>query len=99
VGRATYGEVLSRAGLHPEGVDELRLAISLDPFHPPFWRATLGRTLLLAGHPEEALVELRKCIVRAADYRHCHSSMVVACVETGRLDEANAAMQEVLEAS
>jgi TolB-like protein/Flp pilus assembly protein TadD len=96
VARATYGEVLSRAGLHPEGVDELRLAISLDPFHPPFWRATLGRALLLAGHPEEALVELRKCIIRAADYRPCHSSMVVACVETGRLDDARAAMQEVL---
>jgi TolB-like protein/Flp pilus assembly protein TadD len=96
VARATYGEVLSRAGLHPEGVDELQLAISLDPFHPPFWRATLGRALLLAGHPEEALVELRKCVIRAADYRPCHSSMVVACVETGRLEGARAAMQEVL---
>jgi adenylate cyclase len=96
VTRATYGEILSRAGLHPEGVDELRLAVSLDPFHPPFWHATIGRALLLAGHPEEALIELHKCIVRAPDYRPCQSSMVVACVETGRLDEARAAMREVL---
>jgi TolB-like protein len=96
VSRATYGEILSRAGLHQEGVDELRLAVSLDPFHPPFWRATLGRALLLAGHPEEALNELRMCIARAPDYRPCHSSMVVACVETGRPDEAKEAMRQVL---
>ena len=52
--RATHGEILSRAGLHEAGVAELRLALSLNPFHPPFWRATLGRALLLADHPDDA---------------------------------------------
>lgn len=95
-GRTTYGEILSRAGEHAAGVEELRLAISLNPFLPPFWRATLGRALLLAGDPEEALAHLRQCAALAPDYRPCHSSILVACVETGRLDEAQAAMRELL---
>jgi len=74
----------------------LRLAISLNPFHPPFWKGALGRALLLAGYPEEALTELRRCAALAPDYRPCHSSTVVACVETGRVEEARAALREVL---
>lgn len=96
VSRATYGEILSRAGVHEAGVAELRLAVSLNPLHPPFWWATLGRALLLAGHPHEAVAELRRCAALAPDYRPCYSSMVVASVEAGRLDEARAAMREVL---
>jgi len=94
--RASYGEVLSMAGAHEAGVTELRVALSLDPFHPPFWWGTLGRALLLAGRPEEALVELRRCMARAPDYRPCYSSIAVACVETGRLEEARAAAREIL---
>jgi hypothetical protein len=40
--RHAYGEILSRAGFNAIGVTELRRAISLNPYHPPFWRATLG---------------------------------------------------------
>jgi TolB-like protein len=94
--RTTHGEVLSMAGAHDSAVEELRLALSLNPYHPPFWWATLGRALVLAGRPQEALIELRRCAARAPDYRPCHSSMVVAYVETGNLEEAQAAMREVL---
>jgi adenylate cyclase len=95
-GRASYGEILSHAGEHEAGVAELRLAIGLNPFHPPFWRAVLGRALLLAGHSEDALAELRRCAALAPDYRPCHTSLVVAYVESGRLEEARAALREYL---
>jgi tetratricopeptide (TPR) repeat protein len=94
--RAGYGMVLTMAGSHADAVGELRIALSLDPFHPPFWWGTIGRAMVLAGQPEEALVELRRCMARAPDYRPCYSSLVVACVETGRLDEARAAAREIL---
>jgi TolB-like protein/Flp pilus assembly protein TadD len=94
--RAGYGETLSMAGFHEPGVAALRLALSLNPYHPPFLWGTLGRALVLAGHPHEALVELRRCAERAPDYRPCYSSMVVAYVETGQLDEARSAMREIL---
>ena len=94
--RANHGEILSKAGDHETAVAELRLALSLNPYHPPFWLGTVGRALLLAGHPELALAKLRRCAALAPDYRPCHSSIVVACVETGRLQEARAALSEVL---
>ncbi|MEJ0048901.1 MAG: tetratricopeptide repeat protein [Rhodospirillales bacterium] len=69
--RATYGEILSMAGAHAAGAAELRLAISLNPYHPPFWTAPLGRALLLAGQAGEALTELQRCAALAPDYRPC----------------------------
>lgn len=95
-GRATYGEVLSMSGDHAAGVTELRAALSLNPFHPPFWHATIGRALLLAGRHQEALDELLRARAEAPDYRPCHSSLVVAFVETGQMDAARAAAQDVL---
>ena len=94
--RATYGEVLSMSGHAEPGAAELRTALSLDPFHPPFWRATLGRALVLAGRNEEAIEELERSRAQAPDYRPCHSSLVVAYVETGRVEAARQAGREFL---
>lgn len=95
-GRVTYGEVLSMSGRHEEGVAELRTALSLNPFHPPFWRATLGRALVLAGRHGEAVGELERARGEAPDYRPCYSSLVVAYVETGQMPAAREAAREVL---
>ncbi|MDQ2802091.1 MAG: hypothetical protein M3Y41_05170, partial [Pseudomonadota bacterium] len=94
--RHAHGEILSRAGLHAAGVAELRRAMSLNPFHPPYWRATVGRALLLAGQHDEALTELRLAAALAPDYRPVHSSLVVTLVEADRMDAACASMREVL---
>lgn len=95
-GRATYGEVLSMSGHHAAGVTELRAALSLNPFHPPFWRATIGRALLLAGRHQEALDELLRARAEAPDYRPCRSSLVVAFAETGQMDAARGAALDFL---
>jgi predicted Zn-dependent protease len=95
--RQAYAQVLTHAGEDPEeAVREYRLALGLDPFHPPPARAELGRALLLAGRPEEALVELRWATARLPDYGPGHQNLVVAAVETGRMGEARAALAEVL---
>lgn len=95
-GRAAYGEVLSMSGSHEAGVGQLTIALSLNPFHPPFWRATLGRALLLAGRHQEALEELQRARIDAPDYRPCHSSLLVAYVETGQIQAARKAGQDFL---
>jgi predicted Zn-dependent protease len=96
-GRASYGEVLMHAGGQPEAaVRETRFAMALDPFHPPRMRHQLGRVLLLAGRPEEALVELRPLVAWLPDYRVCHHTLITAAIEAGQADEARAAMREVL---
>jgi TolB-like protein len=95
-GRAAYGEVLSMSGNPAAGAAELRTALSLNPFHPPFWRATLGRALLLAGRHNEALEELERSRSEAPDYRPCHSSLLVAYVETGQMEAAFQAAKDFL---
>lgn len=95
-GRAAYGEVLSMSGSPAAGVSELKIALSLNPFHPPFWRATLGRALLLAGRHQEALEELERSRSEAPDYRPCHSSLLVAYVETGQMEAALQAAKDFL---
>ena len=96
-GRESYGEVLIHAGDDPEeAVHETRFALSLDPFHPPRMRHQLGRALLLAGRPEEALAELRPLVARLPNYRVCYHTLVTAAVEAGCLDEARAAVQQVV---
>lgn len=93
--RAIYGVILTHVGEPEAGAREARLALSLNPLHSPTVRASLGRALLLGGHPAEALPELRWCASRLPDYGHCHMSLVVACVETGLMEEARAALREV----
>ncbi|MGH7190136.1 MAG: tetratricopeptide repeat protein [Acetobacteraceae bacterium] len=95
--RWAYGTVLSHAAVdHDRAVTELRLALSINPFRQLTMRANLGQALLLAGRPEEALVELRWSAARAADYGPCHRALVIAAAETGRMEEARAALREVV---
>ncbi|WP_439579757.1 winged helix-turn-helix domain-containing tetratricopeptide repeat protein [Elioraea sp.] len=90
--RVDYGIVLTNAG-DPEGaVRELRLAMALDPFHPPILRAVLGKALLLAGDPGAALAELRWATALVPDYFYAYPPLAVAAAETGHLDEARAAV-------
>jgi predicted Zn-dependent protease len=84
------------SGNHGAGAAELRTALSLNPFHPAFWRATLGRALLLAGRHHEALQELERSRSEAPDYRPCHSSLLVAYVETGQMEAAFHAANDFL---
>ncbi len=94
--RTSYADVLAHAGDPAEAVPELRLAISLDPFHRPTLRALLGRALLLSGHAEEALAELRHAAARLPNYGPGLQTLIVAAAETGRMEEAGLALRQLL---
>lgn len=93
--RQACSEVLLHAGDPGEAVQETRIALALDPLHPPGVRNQLGRALLLAGRAEEALAELRPLVARLPDYGPAYHSLVVAAVESGHMEEARAAVREV----
>jgi predicted Zn-dependent protease len=97
--RQGYGDVLVHAGDPADAVSESRLALSLDPFHLPSWRALFGRALLLSGRPEEALAELQFCAARLPDYGPGLQMLVVAAAETGRMAEARSTLRELLRLS
>jgi TolB-like protein/Flp pilus assembly protein TadD len=94
--RHCYSDILVHAGDPVAAEREIRLALSLDPFYPPTWRTVLGRALLLADRREEALSELRWCAARLPGYAPCYIALAVAAAETGRVDEARAAVQALL---
>jgi len=89
-------EVLTHAGHASEAVAALQRALSLDPHCPPITRSLLGRALLLDGKPEQALSDLHWGAVHLPDYVPCFHSLVVAAVETGRMEEARAALREAI---
>jgi len=96
VSRNTCAEVLAHGGYPAEAAEAVQRALSLDPHCPPTTRSLLGRALLLAGQPEVALPELRWCAARLPDYTPCFHSLVVAATETGRMEEAQAALREAV---
>ena len=93
--RTACGEVLSAGGHPEETVDALGETLALDPHCPPRTRYVLGRALLLAGRPEEALRALRLCAAQLPDYAPCHRTAVVAAIEAGLIEEAEAALGQV----
>jgi TolB-like protein/Tfp pilus assembly protein PilF len=97
--RYGYGEVLTHAGDPLEAEREIRLALSLNPFHPPSWRALLGRALLVAGRFEEALTELRFCAERMPQYGPCFHALAAVAAETDRIEEARSAVSALLRAN
>jgi TolB-like protein len=94
--RYFYGEALTHAGDPAEAEREFRLALSLDPFHPPAWRAALGRALLVAGRLQEALMELRFFVARLPGYAPGLHSLAVAAAEAGEIGEAHTAVRSLL---
>ncbi len=91
---STFGNVMAAAGYPEEAAKEVSRILALDPLCSPDMHAVLGRALLLAGQPEEALQALRWCAARRPEHIYCFHSMVVAAVETGRMDEARAALEQ-----
>jgi hypothetical protein len=68
----------------------IRLALSLNRFRPPSWRALLGRALFAAGRLEEALAELRFCAAKMPGYAPGFHALAAAAAETARVEEARA---------
>jgi TolB-like protein/Tfp pilus assembly protein PilF len=94
--RFCYGDVLTHAGYPAEAEAELRLALTLNPAHPPTWRASLGRALFVSGRSEEALAELRFCRARMPNHLPCLRTLAAAAATAGHEDEARSAVAGLL---
>jgi DNA-binding winged helix-turn-helix (wHTH) protein/tetratricopeptide (TPR) repeat protein len=94
--RFFHGEVLTHAGDPEDALSEIRLALLLNPYHPPAWRASLGRALFVAGHLEEALTELHACARRLPNYGLCFHTLAAVGATTGDVEEARAAVRSLI---
>lgn len=88
------GDVYTYSGQPQRGTELIRKAFDLNPRTSASGYAFLARGLLLLGRHEEALGEVRTCVVRAPAFRPCREIAAVAYAEMGRLEEAQVEMQE-----
>jgi DNA-binding winged helix-turn-helix (wHTH) protein/tetratricopeptide (TPR) repeat protein len=93
--RVTCSVVLIHGGFTQEAVELMQCTRRLDPHCPPTVHFSLGRALLMAGRPEEALPELRICASRLPDFAPCYDSLLVAAHETGHVEEAQHALEQL----
>lgn len=92
-----HGHVLCIAGLPQDGLKALLRARLLDPFHPPMLLGWLGHCHLMLDQPEQALVVLRECVIRAPGWRPAHVWRAAACAHLGLHDEARTAAACVID--
>jgi tetratricopeptide (TPR) repeat protein len=91
----TCSQVLAQTGHAEQAIEVMRRVLRLDPYAPPTTYSVLGRALLMAGRPAEALPELRFCAARLPDYAGCHHSILMAAHETGQPEEACRAYEDI----
>jgi len=92
-----HGHALSIAGFAEDGLEALLRVRLLDPFHPPMLLGWLGHCHLMLDQPEQALVALRECAMRAPGWRPGHVWRAAACGRLGLHDEAHAAADSVID--
>ena len=93
-GLAQRGLVLAYAGRAEEGINAIREAMRLNPFHPDWYWAALAVPLYAARRYEEALEADR----HIAGWRNSwHLARLAGCYgQLGRLEDARAQAAEVL---
>jgi TolB-like protein/Tfp pilus assembly protein PilF len=93
-GLSNMGTVLAAVGRAHEGVEMIRLAMRLNPFHPEWYWGDLGFALYDARRYEEALQAFKRIASRK---KHWLVARIAACyAQLGRLDEARSQVPEVL---
>lgn len=85
--RQWYSELLSILGRHEEAVEQVNLALALDPLSP-LVHAAAGQRLNAAGRHEEALSRFRDVEALGADFSWHFREGAWALERLGRLDEA-----------
>jgi adenylate cyclase len=87
------GELLTWLGRPEEGIDWIRKAMRLNPYHPERYWNHLGRAYFVARRYAEAIEAFAR--ISRPDHTH-HAFMAAACAQMGDEVAANAHAEEVL---
>ena len=87
------GEFLTWLGRPEEGIDWIRKAMRLNPYHPERYWSHLGRAYFVAQRYPEALEAFAR--ISRPDHTH-HAFMAAACAQMGDDTAASAHADEVL---
>jgi TolB-like protein len=90
---ATLGAAMAGLGRHQEGIDHVRTAMRLNPYHPEWYWTTLGNIFYTAHRYEDSL----EAYGHKSNRSYWVMSRFAACyAQLGRMEEAKAAAAEVI---
>lgn len=90
---AAYGGTLGTLGRYDEGIEMVRAAMRLNPYHPEWYWISLGSILYQSRRYEDAL----EAFGRRANPGHWVVARIAAChAQLGRMEEATEAAAKVL---
>ncbi len=98
IARQRYGIFLSRQGRHASGVEELEVALGLDPLSISIAHA-LGVVLFMAGRLDEAEKRFQANRELASNYYRTHWYLGRCYLEAGRFSEALAELETAVRLS
>ena len=94
---ACLGNVLIDSGKLKAGIQKAQRALRLCPFPPTWYLSVLGAGLHLNGDNEAAISILERAAEREPNSTLSRLWLAVALVETGRLDDAHAVTEAILD--
>ena len=83
-------------GRPEEAVAQMEKAMRLNPYYPVMYLFGLGLAQFSLQKQEEAIVSLRKVLMRAPDFLWAHGLLAVIYAGADRMEEARAEISEVL---
>ena len=90
---AGYGTVLVQLGRVEEGVDRIREAMRINPYHPEWYWGSLGSVLYMARRYGDAIEAFKR---RSQPQAWVLSRLAASYAQLGRIDEAGLAVSEIL---
>jgi TolB-like protein/Tfp pilus assembly protein PilF len=95
---ALRGIVLNFVGAPVEALDEMELAIRLNPNHPTWYFVGLGRACYGLGKYEQAIPYLEPLVNAGSDVLAWRALLIVSYMAAGRADQARAEVSALLAA-
>ena len=89
----TYGTVLVQFGRVEEGLDQIREAMRINPYHPDWYWTTLGKALYRARRYDDAIEAYRR---KANPQTWVLSRLAASYAQLGRMDEATKIVAAIL---
>ena len=90
---ASYGMALAALGRPEEGIDRIREAMRLNPYHPEWYWVVLGDALYIARRYDDALEALRQ---KTSPRIWVLARLAACCGQLGRMEEAAKLIAEIL---
>jgi len=96
---AMRGAILNFVGDPVEALEEMKLALRLNPNHPTWYLAGIGRAHYLLGQYEQAIPYIERLVNTGDEVLAWHPLLIASYMAVGREDEARAEVRALLAVS